>query len=321
MKKLLITGNGPSISKINYSRLPKDADVFRLNNFFFEEEYYVGKRVDYYLTDIGFIKGQFYNLYNLKVNNEYVIDKIFSTGGKRLVENYPFAEDIFDTVYKNKEFVEFLTYYQIYYGKLVSGGILSLLAAVELGYKDIYLAGFDLYRGNEIYPWQDKANHVEANPRDIKENVLNVINEYHPEYLQLKAIELVKNQSGVKLFSISDESPINEYVELAPLLGVFHDLPTPRAQSAIKDWLKLPEVAEETIMLSESQQAIIEVRTMIADAENDRARLCQDISVMFNKLDELDKRTRYPKWLINFLACFIFKKNNRQYFRQQYSRH
>ncbi|EJB0361689.1 alpha-2,3 sialyltransferase, partial [Campylobacter jejuni] len=44
MKKVIIAGNGPSLKKIDYSRLPNDFDVFRCNQFYFEDKYYLGKK-------------------------------------------------------------------------------------------------------------------------------------------------------------------------------------------------------------------------------------------------------------------------------------
>ncbi|MDE5926745.1 MAG: alpha-2,3 sialyltransferase, partial [Helicobacter sp.] len=37
----IIAGGGPSLKQIDYSRLPKNFDVFRVNFFYFEEQYYL----------------------------------------------------------------------------------------------------------------------------------------------------------------------------------------------------------------------------------------------------------------------------------------
>ncbi|EFP3399602.1 alpha-2,3 sialyltransferase, partial [Campylobacter jejuni] len=41
----LVCGNGPSLKNIDYKRLPKQFDVFRCNQFYFEDRYFVGKDV------------------------------------------------------------------------------------------------------------------------------------------------------------------------------------------------------------------------------------------------------------------------------------
>lgn len=59
MKKVIIAGNGPSLKEIDYSRLPNDFDVFRCNQFYFEDKYYLGKKC----------KAVFYNTYFFFLNN------------------------------------------------------------------------------------------------------------------------------------------------------------------------------------------------------------------------------------------------------------
>lgn len=43
MQNVIIAGNGPSLQSINYQRLPKKYDIFRYNQFYFEDKYYLGK--------------------------------------------------------------------------------------------------------------------------------------------------------------------------------------------------------------------------------------------------------------------------------------
>ncbi|EMA0254919.1 alpha-2,3 sialyltransferase, partial [Campylobacter jejuni] len=71
MKKVIIAGNGPSLKEIDYSRLPNDFDVFRCNQFYFEDKYYLGKKCKavFYNTYIFF--EQYYTLKHLIQNQEY----------------------------------------------------------------------------------------------------------------------------------------------------------------------------------------------------------------------------------------------------------
>ena len=39
-KPIVIAGNGPSLAQIDYSLLPQDYDVFRCNQFYFEDKYF-----------------------------------------------------------------------------------------------------------------------------------------------------------------------------------------------------------------------------------------------------------------------------------------
>ncbi|EOH4430057.1 alpha-2,3-sialyltransferase, partial [Campylobacter jejuni] len=53
MKKAIIAGNGPSLLSIDYSRLPKNYDLFRTNQFYFEDKYYLGKKVNFAFLNPG----------------------------------------------------------------------------------------------------------------------------------------------------------------------------------------------------------------------------------------------------------------------------
>jgi len=254
-KSIIIAGNGPSITQIDYRRLPKEYDVLRINNFYFEDKYYLGKKVDYYYTDYGFIRNQFFNIYNLKKRGEYDVYEFLTTPYTNLEKDYPHAVNIMNYVYKNKKFGEFISYYRQYYKKLVTSGILSLFAAIEMGYKDIYVIGIDLYQNNMIYPWESGENYVKIFLCDIEkeENITNVMNKYHMEKIEIEALELAKNTPGVKLYSLSEQSPINNYIDLSIIQNDDNFIILDKEPNALKDWLDLPVIEEETI---ESEQKV-----------------------------------------------------------------
>jgi alpha-2,3 sialyltransferase len=276
-KSIIIAGNGPSLKQIDYKRMPLNYEIFRMNNFFFEDKYYLGKDVDFYYTDFGFLHRQYFNIYNLNERKEYNIKNIYATGGTKLY-SYPTVIDIQNIVYKNQQFANLITYYDKYYKQFISGGILAIFTAVVLGYTDIYLIGMDLYKTDKPYPWQQGKIFVKDFPRDREENLMNVINKHHPNFLQIKALLMAKDTKGVKLFSLSETSPINEYVNLAPIIGGENILPMDKAIDSIKDWLPLPDM-----------DLLIQTRFKII-----------------------------PRSLGLFLSCFIFKKKNRKHFRKKY---
>ena len=238
---IVIAGNGVSVSQIDYQRLPKDFDVFRMNNFFFEDKYYLGKKVDYYYTDYGFLEGQYFNLHHLHERGEYQIGDFYTTPGENREKDWPATKDILKLAYGNPIYKEFTIFYQKYYSHLISGGILSVFAAIELGYKEIYITGMDLYNNpNCVYPWKNGEFFEEKHERDRMGNVMNVINQYHPLDLQIKAINLLKSMTDVKIYSISEQSAINELIELAPIVGFEHGFPENKPNNYTKDWIKSP---------------------------------------------------------------------------------
>ena len=53
---IVIAGNGHSYISINHKCLPKDFHTMRVNNFYFEDKYYLGKDVTYYLCGLALLE-------------------------------------------------------------------------------------------------------------------------------------------------------------------------------------------------------------------------------------------------------------------------
>ena len=66
MKPIIIAGNGPSLAQIDYTRHPKDFDVFRCNQFYFEDKYFLGKNIKGVFFNYFIFKEQFFTLHYLK---------------------------------------------------------------------------------------------------------------------------------------------------------------------------------------------------------------------------------------------------------------
>ena len=243
---IVIGGAGPSLTCIDYSRLPKSFDTFRLNNFFFEKKYYLGKRITHYFTDYGFLKRQFFNLWNLSERGEYSVENFFSNGN---LDEYPTVNNLETIIFREEKFAEFIFFYKTYYGCLVSGGIFSLFGSIAMGYKNIYLTGIDFYKDSKnIYPWELGEKYRGANPRDdSEEKALKVINHYHPEDVQVKALLLAKDvlmRRGGNIYSISPDSKVNDYVEMAPIRNGSEMHVMDKREDAMLDWMDLPEIKE-----------------------------------------------------------------------------
>src|SRR5688572_14896026 len=89
----LIAASGPSLTRIDYRRVPADAKVFRLNNFFFEDKYYATRNVDVYYTHSGFLHGQYFNLHQLRERDEYRIGDIYTWDKPADSKHYTLATD------------------------------------------------------------------------------------------------------------------------------------------------------------------------------------------------------------------------------------
>lgn len=97
MKKVIIAGNGPSLKEIDYSRLPNDFDVFRCNQFYFEDKYYLGKKCKAVFYTPNFFFEQYYTLKHLIQNQEYETELIMcSNYNQAHLENENFVKTFYD---------------------------------------------------------------------------------------------------------------------------------------------------------------------------------------------------------------------------------
>ncbi|MBZ7938178.1 alpha-2,3-sialyltransferase, partial [Campylobacter molothri] len=96
-KNAVICGNGPSLKEIDYKRLPKEYDVFRCNQFYFEDKYYLGKNIKYAFFSPSIFFEQYYTAKKLIENNEYNIENIVCTD----INLYGLLEDPINTILSN----------------------------------------------------------------------------------------------------------------------------------------------------------------------------------------------------------------------------
>lgn len=189
--------------------------------------------------------GQYFNIFKLEEAKEYSFDKIYCTScDQGQINNYYGVLCADPLIAASDTFARMFSGYKIYYQQFPSGGLVCILVGYMLGFKKIYIAGFDLYSNpRSIYPWNTETPEFERrHPRDTRENTMNVINLYHPRDVQLRFIECLQNLPGLELLSVSKSSPINKYVDLASETesAPFYKIEKP--QDAINDWVPLPEI-------------------------------------------------------------------------------
>ena len=94
MKKCaVIAGNGPSLAAIDYKRLPKDFDVFRCNQFYLEDAYYLGRQIDSVFFVTWAMLENYYTLQHLMERGEYECKNIWSPSGydKNIASHFPLS--------------------------------------------------------------------------------------------------------------------------------------------------------------------------------------------------------------------------------------
>lgn len=226
MKPIIIAGNGPSLAQIDYSRLPQDFDVFRCNQFYFEDKYFLGKNIKGVFFNYFIFKEQFFTLHYLKEKNEYEVEDVYCMNED--IENFLIDDQnfnfIFPSVKNCHDFLKHLPtfnkldkFYRFYFHKSPTAGIIMLYTAIAQGYREIYLVGIDFYRGGGIdyaFKIENKGNLVQKIP-NFKETSFKSF--YHYEDLDIQFIQLALSIPEIKIYAISPDSALCEFLPLAQI--------------------------------------------------------------------------------------------------------
>ncbi|HHF0998624.1 TPA: alpha-2,3-sialyltransferase, partial [Haemophilus influenzae] len=170
---VIIAGNGTSLKSIDYSLLPKDYDVFRCNQFYFEDHYFLGKKIKKVFFNCSVIFEQYYTFMQLIKNNEYkyeyadIILASFLNLGDSTLKKIQHLEKLLPQIdlghcylKKLRAFNAHLQYHELYENKRITSGVYMCAVATAMGYKDLYLTGIDFYqeKGNPYAFHHQKEN-------------------------------------------------------------------------------------------------------------------------------------------------------------------
>jgi len=316
-QSVIICGNGPSLGQIDYHRFDVNAEVWRVNDFYLEDKYYVGKRVDAMFNggELESTFKRYWIIYNLDNENIYNInfsniftDREIQIGPKRLniFNANCFIRNHIQEVMRisDEQGFPFSRILWVHFNFLHQSpftGVFAILYAVVQGYKKIYLTGIDnKYNGIKDYVYQG-VSQLAAKERE----------EVHPECYQRKIIEGLLSM-GIKLFSLSQESSINEFVPLAPFLS---DTPTyiPE-EKGINCYTSPPYLPPINNSLTEKEEYIKQKEEYIKQKEEYIKQKEEYIK------QKEEYKSRYYRRLINFLSNFLLKKEARHIFREKYMR-
>ncbi|AFI04715.1 alpha-2,3-sialyltransferase [Helicobacter cetorum] len=224
-KPLIIAGNGPSIKDLDYSLFPKDFDVFRCNQFYFEDKYYLGKEV----------KGVFFNacVFDLQMkvaqsivkNSEYHLEQIYCTHvglydyfnnhqqltQEYLDRNYVGIRSTYSYLKDLEPFFALHSKYRNFYNQHFTSGIMMLIVAIALGYKEIYLCGIDFYENSLGHFYEEKSALFPVHA-DCQ----------HSKSLDFQAIELAKNYA--KIYALVPNSALAQILPLSSQKGVSNEV-------------------------------------------------------------------------------------------------
>ncbi|WP_136696356.1 alpha-2,3-sialyltransferase [Campylobacter jejuni] len=223
-KNVLIAGNGPSLKEIDYRRLPDKYDVFRCNQFYFEEKYYLGKNIKSVFFNPGFFFEQYYTSMQLILKKEYFIENIIcSTFDLNFIDNSFFLKSFYnwfpeaylghEILNKLKDFYNYIKYNEIYYNQRITSSIYMCAIAIIFGYENIFLTGVDFYdKSKNYYAFNSKKNNL------IKLNPSFSLNhnrgDFHSKDVDLKALDFLMKNYSINIYSVSPNSILSRYIKL-----------------------------------------------------------------------------------------------------------
>ncbi len=309
MQNVIIAGNGPSLQSINYQRLPKKYDIFRCNQFYFEDKYYLGKNIKAaFFNPYPFLQ-QYHTAKQLVFNNEYKIENIFcSTFNLPFIEKDNFINKFYDffpdaklghKIIKNlKEFYSYIKYNEIYLNKRITSGIYMCAIAVALGYRNIYLCGIDFYEGEIIYPFEAMSKNIKKTFPWMKD--FNPSNFHSKEY-DIEILKLLESIYKVNIYALCDNSTFANYFPLLANTDNNFVLEN-KSDGCINDILltnNTPGINfyKSQIQINNTETLLLNFQNMISAKEN-------EISNLNKILQDKDKLLIAKESLLNFQSHY-----------------
>lgn len=247
---VIVAGNGPSLCSVDYTRLPIDYDVFRCNQFYFEDKYYLGRKVKRAFFNPSVFSEQFYTAYQLSQQGDYEIEQVVLSNNLSK-KAYPLVEALYDIIpdielgyedylVKLDAFVKHLRILDFYEARRPTSVVYMAAVAVACGYKHIYFTGLDFYRGASVgdqYAFDNNRPNLLKIVPAFNKTVHNV---RHTESCDLEMLQFLQKHYDVHFYALSESSPVAEFYPLAPVVNPNPDFKLePKAENAIRD-LQIP---------------------------------------------------------------------------------
>lgn len=214
----VVAGNGPSLASADLRRFSEGSAIVRVNNFFFERGYHLGRRVDLAVIsgDPRILPFYFATLKQVEASGAYDIRRW--TSQRPLVqEKYgrilvaPFTPFRFrdDTIASNVRRLSREA------GAEPTTGVYAVLAAHGQGARRIVLAGLDLYQAEHRYPFEPGRNVVSVLGKDYGKKSYDT--RLHSRDLDLAILSSLHMRDDCEIMLASEDSPLRAYFDLAPL--------------------------------------------------------------------------------------------------------
>lgn len=242
--------------------MPKDFDVFRCNQFYLEDQYYLGRKIKGVFFNPTVFKQQYFTLHHLQERGEYEVEDLYcnwhfkldpTNKGDRIEDaklddfnrRFPHVRNAYHYLEKLPQFLGKDRFFRFFYRQWATSGIVMLITAIAQGYKEIYLTGIDFYTGGGTdYAFDVKNKKIrDLVPNFKKENFSPRV---HSQEIDQAFIRMALKMEGLNIYAISPDSPLCEILPLAPIQKEQNRLKVlPKPEGYICDLVDLPEGCEE----------------------------------------------------------------------------
>lgn len=230
----IIGASGPSLGLVEHNRLPSDAHIIRVNNFFLESHYHLGPRVDtaYFSADPRAVRFYVATLRALVARNEYVVGSTAShlPAAARLPVPAPFeffaprdpaARRLLDRLAEGAHLRP-------------TSGAMAMLYAVENGAERLILTGVDFYAGPKYGHDLPPRLHRVLRP-NLSESGYD--DRLHTQEADLSVVEFLIDRGIDVRLGTSRVSDVPSPIALEPAPVVMdHVLPSAKAHPYVNDW-------------------------------------------------------------------------------------
>lgn len=212
----VVVGNGASITELEPGRILADDFIIRTNNFFFEPEFFLGKRVD-----LAFMAGDprvapfmLETLYHCR--DDYDLrawcshnPKVIHAGKRRFPDGFQPMR------YRDDEIEAKVAQLTAQYDREPTTGVNAVLMAHALGAQKIILAGLDFYTGPNRYPYTPGRHYRDLMGLDLPQRGLDA--RLHNMEMDLAILKALGQRSDCELFCASENPVLRDIMEQAPI--------------------------------------------------------------------------------------------------------
>ncbi|THV10569.1 alpha-2,3-sialyltransferase [Rhizobium rhizophilum] len=215
-ERFIVAGNGPTMVDLDRAQFNIEDTIIRVNSFFFEPEYFIGRRVDilqiggdrwifpFFAKTLGKVLAA--GLYDVRHWSCHQPD--VAQGARCQVGRNEVA-----LCYKDSHTRDYVVGRCLHYGRLPTTGVYALLNAHALGAKYITIAGMDFYAADRRYmyelgPRNERLLHGSAK--------IGYNGNFHDQRLDLDIVRYLADKQELTLYRTNSATSALEFLDLAP---------------------------------------------------------------------------------------------------------